>query len=197
VVVKFVPVLTGSLVALALGAGSALAQAPAAAGAQPPPPEVKNVGDWAVRCFPVQNAHPCDMFQEQGDTKTNQRLLSISIAYVPQAGKSLAQISVPLEVFLPRGLSIQADGYTSPVMKYRMCTREGCFVQTAVDEAFMDALAKATNPTAKVNIAGDDGKSYALTFSLKGFAAARDEVMNESRAKAKSTPQAAKPAANP
>jgi invasion protein IalB len=196
VVVKFVPVLTGSLVALALGAGSALAQAPAAAGGPPPQPEVKNVGDWAVRCFPVQNSHPCDIFQEQGDPKTNQRLLSVSIAYVPQAGKSLAQISVPLDVFIPRGLFIQTDSYTSPVMKYRMCTREGCFVQTAVDDAFMDALAKSASPTAKVNIVGDDGKGYALTFSLKGFAAARDDAMNQSRSKAKSPP-AAKPATNP
>ena len=194
---KFVPVLTGSLAALALSAGAALAQAPAPAGGPTPPaPEVKNVGDWAVRCFPVQNAHPCDIFQEQGDPRSGQRLLSVSIAYVPQAGKSLAQISVPLEVFIPRGVVIKTDNYTSPVMKYRMCTRDGCFVQTALDDAFMDAMAKSTSPSAKVDIVGDDGKGYALSFSLKGFAAARDEAMNESRAKAKSPP-AAKPATNP
>jgi invasion protein IalB len=193
---KLVPVLTGSLVALATSA--ALAQAPGPGEAPPTqPPQVKTVGDWSVRCFPVQNAHPCDIFQEQGDQRSGQRLLSVSVAYVPLADRNLVQISVPLEVFIPRGLVIQTDTYTSPVMKYRMCTRDGCFVQTAVDNGFMDALAKSSAAKARVNIVGDDGKSYALAFSLKGFAAAREEAMNEARSKAKTPPQAAKPAANP
>ena len=44
-------------------------------------------------------------------------------------------VTVPLEVSLPKGVVIQTDSYTSPTLKYRMCTRDGCFVQTAVDNA--------------------------------------------------------------
>ena len=38
--------------------GIALAQAPAAPGGSAPPgqPEVKTIGDWAVRCYPMQSA---------------------------------------------------------------------------------------------------------------------------------------------
>ena len=37
-------------------------------------------------------------------------------------------------------------------------------------------LAKS-GPDAKVNIVADNGKTYALNFSLKGFAAAHDDMV--------------------
>src|SRR5579884_2238875 len=52
-------------------AGTALAQAPAPEAA-PGRPDVKTVGDWMVRCFPLQSPSPCDMFQEQDYQKTGQ-----------------------------------------------------------------------------------------------------------------------------
>ena len=98
--------------------------------------------------------------------------------------RHLLQITVPVGVALKNGLTIQADNYTSPVMKYRMCSREGCFVQLAPDNAVIEALTKA-GPDAKVNIVADGGKTFALPLSLKGFSAAHDEMVNEARAKAK------------
>jgi invasion protein IalB len=126
---------------------------------------------------------------------SRQRILSISVAYVPSADRHLLQITVPLDVSLQKGITIQTDSYTSPVLKYRMCSREGCFVQTAPDNAMIQALAKS-GPAAKLNIVGDNGKSYGLQFSLKGFAAAHDEMAAQARAKAKpvaKTDDAAKP----
>ncbi|MBN9555810.1 MAG: hypothetical protein J0H61_14260, partial [Alphaproteobacteria bacterium] len=55
--------LLGGLSLAALVSGAALAQAPAAA--PQGQPEIKQVGDWTVRCFPMQSASPCDMFQQQ------------------------------------------------------------------------------------------------------------------------------------
>ena len=164
------------------------------AGAPPGPPERKNVGDWEVRCFPVSNANPCDMFQEMANKDTRRRILSISLAFNPSMDRHLLQITVPLDISLQKGLTIQSDSYTSPVLKYRMCTREGCFVQMAADNAMVAALAKS-GPEAKLNIVGDNGKSYALQFSLKGFAAAHDDMVAQARAKAK--PDAPAGAAKP
>jgi len=190
VVVNLKPVI--ACAGLLLACTTAFAQE---AGAPPGPPERKNVGDWEVRCFPVSNANPCDMFQEMANKDTRRRILSISLAFNPSMDRHLLQITVPLDISLQKGLTIQSDSYTSPVLKYRMCTREGCFVQMAADNAMVAALAKS-GPEAKLNIVGDNGKSYALQFSLKGFAAAHDDMVAQARVKAKPAAQtvdAAKP----
>jgi len=42
-----------------------------------------------------------------------------------------------------------------------------------------------SGPDAKINIVGDNGKTYAIKFSLKGFSAAHDDMVSQARAKAK------------
>lgn len=186
-------VLIGALGACLLG-GAAFAQAPAAP-TPPPKPDIKVVEDWTVRCYPVQSISPCDMYQEQGNTQTGQRVLSISIAFAPSVNRHLMVINVPLEVAIPKGAVIQTDTYTSPVLKYRMCTRDGCFVQMAVDNALVEALARASGK-GKINLVGDDGRKVGLPFSLKGFSAAHDDMVSQARAKATSKPpEAPAPAA--
>lgn len=191
------PVLTGALAGLVLGCGGAFAQQPATPAA-PGRPETKVVGDWMVRCFPVNNPNPCDVYQELDNENTHQRVLSLSLAYMPSADRHLLQITAPLEVAIQKGLTIQTDSFTSPVLKYRMCSREGCFVQLAPDNAMIEALAKS-GPDAKVNIVGDNGKTYSIKFSLKGFSAAHDDMVSQARVKAKpaKTGDAPAPAAKP
>jgi len=189
--------LTGIAAGLLLTAGAALAQdAPAQQPAAPPKADVvKTIGDWQVRCFSVQNSNPCDMFWQQTDPRSGQRVVAVSIAYSPTADRHLAVIILPLGVSIPKGVTIQTDSYTSPALKYRMCSRDGCFVQTIVENAVIESIAKS-GPQAKINIAGDDGKPYALPLSLKGFSEAHDEMVSQAKAKASKAPAAA-PAAKP
>ena len=190
---KIRPVLTGAFAGLVLGCAAAVAQeAPAGPGR----PDVKTVGDWLVRCFPVANTNPCDMFQELDAQQTHQRVLSLSVAFIPSLDRHAIQIAVPLEVSIPKGLKIQTDTYTSPVLKYRRCDRNGCYVEMAVDNGMIQQLASSSGG-AKVIIAADNGKTYPLAFSLKGFSAAHDDMVAKAKAKAKpvSQPDAAAPAA--
>lgn len=182
----------GTAAGVLLAAGAAFAQAPAPAAQKAP--EVKAIGDWVVRCFQVQSPSPCDMYQELDDQRTRQRVLSFSIAYVPSVNRHGIQITVPLEVSIPRGLVIQTDSFTSPVLKFRYCDRSGCFVQMPIDNAAIEGLSKSGND-AKVRVYADNGKEYDLKFSLKGFAAAHDDMAEQARAKATKLPAA--PAANP
>jgi invasion protein IalB len=168
----------------ALISGAALAQAPAVAPAAPPPPEVKSVGDWLVRCYPTQTQSPCDMFQQQNDAKSNQRILAVSIAYIPHLDKHAIQISVPLGVSVTRGVAILAGSYTSPAMPYRRCDRAGCYVEMLLDNSVVDQLNHASD-TALIKVAADDGKNYELKLSLNGFTAAHDSMSEQARAKAK------------
>jgi len=183
--VKFSLLLAG--LALAVSGSAALAQGAPAPGPLPKP-EVKQVEDWQVRCYPVQSISPCDIFQEQAERESGQRVLSISLAFVPSMNRHIIQVTVPLDVAIPKGVTLQTDTYTSPVMKYRMCTREGCFVQTAMDNAVVEALARS-NGSGKVNVVADSGKTYALTFSLKGFSAAHDDMAAQAKAKATKAPE--------
>lgn len=188
--------LIGAGFGLALACGAALAQgtpdaAPQSATAQTPskPPETKTIGDWIVRCFPIQSPSPCDMFQELVDQRTKQRVLSFSIAYVPNLNRHGMQITVPLEVGLQKGVTISSDSYTSPSFRYRYCDRGGCYVQTVIDNAAIESLAKS-GPDGKVRVFADGGKAYDLKFSLKGFAAAHDDMVEQAKAKATKAPAA-------
>lgn len=188
---KFSHSLMGAALGILLASGAALAQE-AAQPAQAPAgrPEVKTIGDWLVRCFPITSPSPCDMFQELDDQRSRQRVLSFSIAHVPSLNRDGIQIGVPLEVSIPRGLVLVADNYTSPALKYRYCDRNGCFVQVPLDNAAIAALSKS-GPEGKVRIFADGGKQYELRFSLKGFAAAHDAMVEQAKAKAKTPPPAA------
>ena len=191
---KIARVLTGAVAGILLVAGPVLAQAPDAPPPAAPHPEVKAVGDWFVRCYPVQSPSPCDMYQELDNQNTRLRVLTFSIAYAPGQDRHIAAISVPLEVSIPKGLVIQTDSYTSPVLRYRMCNRDGCYVQMIMDNAMVEAITKS-GPTAKVNVWADSGKAYPINISLKGFAAAHDDMVAQARTKAKSPPASA-PAAD-
>lgn len=193
---KMKPVLTGAVAGLVLGCAAAFAQE-APAPAAPGRPDVKTVGDWMVRCFPVNNPNPCDMFQERVAGEAKQRVLTFSLAFVPSMNCHILQITLPLDVAIQKGMTIQADTYTSPVLKYRLCNREGCFVQMAPDNALVEALAKAGSPDAKINIVADSGKSFALPLSLKGFAAAHDDMVAQARVKAKPVAKTGDDAAKP
>ena len=188
-------VLMGAALGVLFVSGAALAQqaAPDAATARP---DVKTVEDWFVRCFPIQSPSPCDMFQELDNRDTRQRILSLSLAYVPSLDRHALQVTVPLDIAIQKGVVIQTDSYTSPVLKYRRCDRSGCYVEQAVDNALVEGMAKS-GPDGKVNIVADSGKAFSLNFSLKGFAAAHDDMVAQARAKAKSVEKPAAPAATP
>jgi invasion protein IalB len=184
-----IPTLLSGLALVALVSGTALAQAPAGS-APPGQPEIKTIGDWAVRCYPMQSASPCDMFQQQNDAKSQQRILALSIAYIPHLDRHAIQISVPLGVAVPPGVIIHTASFSSPAMPYRRCDRGGCYVEMLVDNSTIDQLSHGGD-TAMVKITADDGKNYDLKLSLNGFAAAHDSMAELAKQKAKAPPPAA------
>jgi invasion protein IalB len=187
---KFLHSLIGAAFGVLLASGAALAQQAADPAAPAGRPEVKTIGDWLVRCFPITSPSPCDIFQELEDQRTRQRILSFSIAHVPSLNRDGIQIGVPLEVSIPRGMFIVAGSYTSPNLKFRYCDRNGCFVQVPLDAPTISALSRAGNE-GKIRIFADGGKQYELRFSLKGFSAAHDDMVAQAKAKAKTPPPAA------
>jgi invasion protein IalB len=184
--------------ALISSAALAQGQAPTGqpAGGANPLTENKQVGDWTVRCFAVKNESPCDVYQEEQDQNSHQRVLSLSIAYAPARDQHVIQIAVPLGVSIEKGVVIKTDSYGSPALPYRRCDQLGCYVEMLLSNDQIADLAKS-GPQATVNIVADDGKSYALKFSLSGFGGARDEMAALAKVHATAADGAAAPAAAP
>jgi len=183
---KWACAMAGAAFGVMLACGPALAQDQGATAK----PEVFDT--WRVRCVTTPSPGPCVMYQEvTTDQRTNQVLVAISIAYVPGMDRYTLQIVVPLGMAIPKGLTIQTDNYTSPVLRYRRCDRNGCYVEMAADKSIIQGIASSSGDgKGKVNVQVDNGKRYALGFFLKGFAAAHDDMVSEARAKAKPVAQA-------
>jgi invasion protein IalB len=184
-----ISVLLSGLALAGLISGAALAQGSPAGAAPQGQPDVKQVGDWAVRCFPIQSASPCDMFQQQDAKDSKQRVLSLSIAFIPHLNQHAIQISVPLGVAVQPGVVIHDGNFSSKVMPYRRCDRAGCYVEMLLDNSVIDQLSHGGD-TAMIKVTADDGKQYDLKFSLKGFSAAHDSMADLAKQKAKTPPPA-------
>jgi len=176
--------------ALGLISIAAAAAAPAP-GAPLAPSETKTFGDWTVRCYPISSPSPCDMYELLANKQTNQRVMSLSIAYMPAGDKHVIQIAVPLGIYIPKGLVIESDVYTSPTLPYRRCDRAGCYVERLFENSSVSALATATG-VVKVKLVADGGKVFEIPFSLKGYSAAHGAMVDLARKKvAPATPPTA------
>ena len=174
----------------------AQAAAPAAPGGPGTVTDNKPIGDWTVRCFSVTSGSPCDMYEELQDKNSHQRVLGFSIAYVPKDDKHVVDIAVPLGVGIGDGAVIKTDAFTSPKLAFRRCDQQGCYVEGVMPNDMVASLSKS-GPDASVNIVADDGKAYALKFSLNGFSAAHDAMASLAKEKAKDAPAAGTDASTP
>jgi invasion protein IalB len=181
-----------AVAALLLSLGTASAQpAPApASGAPLQPSETKTFGDWTVRCYPIASPSPCDMYELLANKQNNQRVMSLSIAYLPSGDKHVIQVAVPLGILIPKGLVIESDTFTSQMLHYRRCDRGGCYVEMLFDNAAINALATASGP-ARIKIVADNGKVFEIPFSLKGYGDAHGAMMDLARKKVAEKPPAA------
>jgi invasion protein IalB len=197
--------IAGAIALSLLAFGASAQTAPAGGGAPLTPSETKPFGDWTVRCYPVKSPSPCDMFELLANKTTQQRVLSVSIAYLPGNDKHVIQIAVPLGIMIQKGLVLESDAYTSPMLHYRRCDRGGCYVEMLLDNQAVTALASATTG-AKVKIVAEGGKVFEIPFSLNGYADAHGAMQDLARkhvatatpaAPAPETPAPAAPAPTP
>jgi invasion protein IalB len=142
------------------------------------------IGDWNVRCFAVKAVAPCDVLQVASQQETKQRVLLISIAYVPSRDGYLMQIVVPLGVAVSKGLSLAAGSNSLNGLKFNRCERDGCYVEAPLANETVQALT-APGQTSAVSIqAYADSKAATLPVSLKGFGEAIGKMRTYARQKA-------------
>jgi invasion protein IalB len=165
------------------GAAAAQSSAPAPAAANKPvqPSETKNFGDWTVRCYPVSSPTPCEMIELLVNKKSGRRVLGVLIVFNPVQNQNIVQIAMPLGVSVQNGAVLSSDTYTSGVLRYRLCDIQGCYAFAPLNDDAIKALKRATK--AEMKIVSADGKKFNLGFSLNGFTAAYNALMDMTRQK--------------
>ncbi len=168
---------------------------PAAANEQPPAPQarVQKFDDWYYRCIDGKAADGaaithCEVAQiatvKQGDQDVNVLTLAIAKADAPAASdkKTAKQPAsdlvlttlVPLNMYLPAGLSIDAADKPAVQLAYRNCNQAGCWSQQKLDAKTISALSKSADGVGHVQMM--NGQKVNIKFSLKGLSAALDAL---------------------
>jgi len=146
-------------------------------------------GDWGVRCFNFDSPAPCDVIQIGTNPDTQQRIMLISIAYLPNEQAYAAQLVVPLGVTLARGLSIDAGASSIPGLRFNRCEQDGCYVEVAIASESIEALAAATEATQLTMFPYQQVEPLQLPFSVNGFATAIARMREEAVERAVPLPQ--------
>ncbi|MGO6810159.1 invasion associated locus B family protein [Rhizobium ruizarguesonis] len=150
-----------------------------------PAPAIKSqkFDDWYYRCTGPAACEVAQIAQVAKDGK-NVNVLTLAISTAPANSQSkgkprlMLTALLPLNVFLPSGLSIKADGKPVAKLDYRNCNEAGCWAQQALDTKTATALKKGTVAEGLVRLM--NGQDVNIRFSLKGLKPALDELQSTS-----------------
>ncbi len=139
--------------------------------------------DWFLRCVDIKAEDgsivpSCEVAQvsqvKQGEKDVNVLTLSFAKIAPDSAAKDkkhpvelFVTALVPLNIFLPAGFALDADGKPVAEMVYRNCNDAGCWVQQKLDAKLIAALQKGTDGSARVSLM--NGQKVNIKFSLKGL----------------------------
>ena len=170
-------VLHAALIAgLASFASTALAQQTPPA--LPPAPTLKAThGSWEVRCYAQD-----DCIMTQLHRRTSETADAVFTVFKPrglndangQPILALAEIVVPLGVFLPGALGLQVDSNEPKAVPFERCIPDGCVVRAPIAQGMLNQL-KAGN-TAHLIVSPNPEERVRLPISLAGFTAAFDSL---------------------
>ncbi|UIJ82745.1 invasion associated locus B family protein (plasmid) [Rhizobium beringeri] len=154
--------------------------------AQPAPAmKSQKFDDWYYRCTGSAGTEACEVAQVAQVAKDGKpvNILTLAIAASPTGsqgkgdkGKPRLMLTalLPLNVYLPSGLSIKADGKPVAKLDYRNCNQSGCWAQLALDTKTATALKKGSTAEGLVRLM--NGQDVNIRFSLKGLKPALDEL---------------------
>lgn len=156
--------------------------------------QLQRFDDWYYRCAEVKAAvgkalTQCEVAQiaqvKQGEENVN--VLTLAIAKTaseagkkPSGNELLLTTLVPLNVVLPIGLGLAADGKDVVTIPYRNCNQAGCWAQQKLDQKMLSALQKGSAGEARLRLV--NGQNINLKFSLKGLTKALAELQKPSKA---------------
>ncbi len=161
---------------VAMGGALALSQVAMAQTQQPQPvqPSIKAThGAWEVRCY---GATDCVMTQVHRRTpETADAVFTV----IKPAGltdnngrtiEALAEIVVPLGVYLPNGLGLQVDNGEPRAAPFERCIPDGCVVRAPISSAMLGQM--RAGGSAFLILSRSPTETVKVPMSLSGFTAA-------------------------
>lgn len=133
----------------------------------------ESYSDWQVSCSALDQGKRCSMVQQQTNSKSRQRVLTIELQ---RNGDGMqGALVLPFGIALENGVTLQVDeAPAGNPLRFRTCVPAGCLVPLSFDAALVEAL--GGGGALKVNAVSDGDKSVAFSISLKGFSAAHNRI---------------------
>ncbi len=144
----------------------------------PPSPTLKAThGQWEVQCY-----GPDDCIMVQLHKRTAETADAVFTIFRPKgltdnAGQpilALAEIVVPLGVFLPGALGLQVDQNEPRAVPFERCIPDGCVVRAPIAPAMLEQM--KVGGTAHIILSPSPEDRVRLPISLSGFTAAFDSL---------------------
>lgn len=131
--------------------------------------------DWIVRCVERDGRPPCEIRQTISDNQ-GRRILQVTFGYEPAEKVYLMRAELPLGFLLPPGVMMKIDDSNDfRGFVVTRCIQNACLVEGRPAEDLITALRRGTQ--AQFVLAMPENKALAIQFSLKGFAAALEEMV--------------------
>ncbi|TCK30415.1 invasion protein IalB [Ancylobacter aquaticus] len=155
-------------------AGAASAQQPAAA-----PPAAARPGlttatyeDWVVRCVASDKGRTCEVVQNI-QAQGQGLIASVAVGRADAKAPLRLVVQLPAGVWLPAGVKVQVSAKAKPLALVFTRCPQGCFAETELDAASVQAL-KAASEAGSFSFEDGARRPVTLPLSFKGFAAALD-----------------------
>ncbi|CAN7614490.1 invasion associated locus B family protein [Aminobacter sp. LjRoot7] len=161
----------GAAVLALLFAGSAFAQEAKPAEAKP-----VEANPWAVNCASgaTINELQCQVSQNLTESKTGQRVLTVTIRKENAKGGLAMLLALPHGLFLPSGASYQIDQGEKVTVAIQTSDQNGAYAAAPLTPELITAMKAGTN--LNVGMESVTRKAVAIPVSLAGFTAAIDKL---------------------
>lgn len=150
---------------------SAMAQEAPAPAAEPEKP----ANAWVVNCSTGGSGTlQCQMSQNLTESKTGQRVLTVTIRKEPKDGSLAMLLALPHGLFLPAGATYQIDGGEKVAVAIQTSDQNGAYAAVPMNAEIIAALKAGTN--LNIGMESVTRKPVTIPVTLAGFTAAIDKL---------------------
>lgn len=143
--------------------------------AAPPPKEDKPANAWVVNCSTGGGGTlQCQMSQNLTESKTGQRVLTVTIRKQADNGELAMLLALPHGLFLPAGATYQIDSGEKKPVAIQTSDQNGAYAAVPMNADLITALKAGTN--LNIGMESVTRKPVSIPVTLAGFTSAIDQL---------------------
>jgi invasion protein IalB len=165
------------LLASMVAAVATAQEAPKPAAPEAETPAVQTLSNaWSVSCASGASgsALECQMSQNLTESKTGQRVLTVTIRKQPKDGALAMLLALPHGLFIPAGATYQIDSGEKKTVAIQTSDQNGAYAAVPLSADLVKVLKTGTN--LNIGMESVTRKAVTIPVSLNGFTAAIDKL---------------------